>query len=251
MNHCCCPQIVIGCPCSSQPCISPDPGNILTADSNGCLYVPRPPAQPALDPSPCNAAKVTTDGLLVPRVDLAGIAPRGNVSTQRSVDIDVAETPGCPDTWTIGARLTPVSGMTVAQAPFVDIPPSTDGSFSYAAIPALRVTLPEAGIYDLDLNIRYELISHGESSAFMGALLTNATTGADIPGSITMLSHINSAGPEFSHSTVPINVRHQIAGPSEIEVRGYLSWLRPVTTARLGGSDSNGASRFRWTKISD
>jgi hypothetical protein len=58
-----------------------------------------------------------------------------------------------------------------------------------------------------------------------------------VPGSITMLCHVNNLRPEFVHSTVPINVRYEISGPSTITVRGQLFCLLPVRTARLGGTE--------------
>ena len=67
-----------------------------------------------LDPAACNAAQHKTGGLLVPRSEVAGIAPGGAVLATCSVDVDV--TPPAvgarPETWTVGARLTPVSAVT-------------------------------------------------------------------------------------------------------------------------------------------
>ncbi|MFI5675756.1 choice-of-anchor C family protein [Streptomyces cellulosae] len=238
---------------TERACISNDSGNALTRGTDGCLYVPQPPTQPTLDPASCNAAHFTENGLRVPRTIVEGIDPGTSVGTERSVDIDVTETPGCPEIWTVGARLTPVSGITVAHAPFVSITPGPPGVFSYADVPALTVTLPEAGIYDLDVNIRYELNNNdGPASAYMSAMLKDTTAGVDVPDSATMLCHLNNANPQYSHSTVPINVRYQVSGPATITVRGSLFWQQhPVKSAQLGGTDGNGASRFRWTKISD
>jgi hypothetical protein len=64
-----------------------------------------------IDPAPCNALTLTQRGLRVPRTDYTGIAPGGNVGPERSVDIDVQVEEGCPRSVTIGARLTPVSGI--------------------------------------------------------------------------------------------------------------------------------------------
>lgn len=234
-------------------CISTDPGNALTRGADGCLYVPQAPNQPTLDPVSCNAAQITGDGLLVPRTTVAGIAPGTSVGTERSVDIDVTETPGCPVTWTVGARLTPVSGMAIADTSWASITPGPSGKFSSADVPALTVTLPEAGVYDLDVNLRYELNNNdGPASTYLTAKLIDTTAGADVPGSVTMLCHLNNAHPQYAHSTVPINVRYQVSTASTIIVRGFLFWQQhPVNFVRFGGGDANGASRFRWTKVSD
>lgn len=128
-----------GCATARPPCISTDRGNAVTRGSDGCLYAPD---TPALDPSPCNAARNTTGGLLVPRIDLTGLAPGGNSSIERSVDIDVTGTPGCPERWAIGARLTPVSAFLNAERQHADLlaRAGTD-----VPIPESDIVLPEAG----------------------------------------------------------------------------------------------------------
>ncbi|MEU2083125.1 choice-of-anchor C family protein [Streptomyces albus] len=237
---------------AERACISTDPGNALTRGSDGCLYVPRSPDRPALDPASCNAAQFTDAGLRVPRTTVEGIAPGGGVGTERSVDIDVTETAGCPDVWTVGARLTPVSGMKVSSS-WTSITPNASGVFSVADVPGLTVTLPEAGVYDLDVDIRYEVNNNdGPASTYLTVRLRDSTAGADVPGSETMLCHLNNAYPQYAHSTAPVNVRYQVSKPSTLTVRGYLFWQQhPVKSAQLGGTDGNGASRFRWTKVSD
>ncbi|MFF3336400.1 choice-of-anchor C family protein [Streptomyces sp. NPDC002888] len=237
---------------AERACISSDSGNALTRGTDGCLYVPQPPAQPTLDPASCNAAEVTENGLRVPRTTVDGIAPGTSVGTERSVDIDVTETPGCPEIWTVGARLTPVSGIAVSRSSSY-FTPGAENTFSIMDVSELTVTLPEAGIYDLDVNLRYELNNNdGPASTHMSARLTNTTTGVDVPDSETLVCHLNNTNPQYAHSTVPINVRYEVSEPSTITVRGYLTWQTyPLKTAMLGGGDGNGYSRFRWTKISD
>lgn len=128
-----------GCATALPPCISTDRDNAIVRGSDGCLYAPD---TPSLDPSPCNAARNTTGGLLVPRVDLSGLAPGGNVGVERSVDIDVTGASGCPERWEIGARLTPVSAFRNAERQHADLLARTGTD---VPIPESDIVLPEAG----------------------------------------------------------------------------------------------------------
>ncbi|MBO8191593.1 hypothetical protein ITI46_07790 [Streptomyces oryzae] len=87
--------------------------------STDCISVtgtgdPNTPYQPepVIEQDQCNALACTQNGLRVPRTELTGIDRGANIGPTRSVDIDVIDSGGenCPDTWTIGARLTPVYG---------------------------------------------------------------------------------------------------------------------------------------------
>ncbi|MBA8978418.1 hypothetical protein GTW38_33525 [Streptomyces sp. SID7804] len=72
----------------------------------------------------------------------AGIDRGGNIGAARSVDIDVTDTGGenCPDTWTIGARLTPVYGQAAGQNRSLPV----NGEWTPTDCVA---TLPEPGVY--------------------------------------------------------------------------------------------------------
>ncbi|MGW0140501.1 hypothetical protein [Streptomyces calvus] len=72
----------------------------------------------------------------------AGIDRGGNIGAARSVDIDVTDTGGenCPDTWTIGARLTPVYGQAAGQNRSLPVNGEWTPTDCVAA-------LPEPGVY--------------------------------------------------------------------------------------------------------
>ncbi|MFB7114832.1 hypothetical protein [Streptomyces sp. NPDC056291] len=99
---------------------------------------------PAVDPQACNALTLSPAGLLVPRTVPSGIAPGGNVGASRSVDIDVTDTGGkdCPDTWQVGARLTPVNG----EISGAQISPPLTGQWVATGAAAV---LPEPGVYEV------------------------------------------------------------------------------------------------------
>ncbi|MEV7854717.1 hypothetical protein [Streptomyces sp. NPDC088183] len=235
-----------GCSTARPPCISTDLGNAIIRGSDGCLYAPD---TPALDPSPCNAARNTAGGLLVPRVDLMGIAPGGNSSLERSVDIDIAEMPGCPEGWRIGARLTPVSAFLNAERQHADLLAETGTD---VPIPESDIVLPEAGVYHIDSDVRYALGTATGGSGYIIGWLRDETTGTLLT-SFTQIAAINAAGQEQQGGTTHIMTEYTVtSGPRT--VRLHLMFVLTggrITDAEAGGTDSNGATRMRFLKVRD
>ncbi|MGW7295534.1 hypothetical protein ACWGIB_24475 [Streptomyces xiamenensis] len=235
-----------GCAPALPPCLSTDRGNALTRGSDGCLYAPD---TPTLDPSPCNAARNTTGGLLVPRIALTGIAPGGNTSGERSVDIDVTGTPGCPERWQIGARLTPVSAFRNAERQHANL---LTRAGTDVPIPESDIVLPEAGVYHIDSDVRYALGSATGGSGYIIGWLRDETTDTLLT-SFTQIVAINAAGQEQQGGTTHLMTEYTVAsGPRT--VRLHLMFVLTggkITNAEAGGTDSNGATRMRFLKVRD
>jgi hypothetical protein len=144
--------------------------------------------RPAIDPQACNALVRTAAGLLVPRAVLSGLAPGGVVGASRSVDIDVTDTGGvnCPDTWQIGARLSPVSGEAVLGT-VANLLPSP-GAWVNSA---LTVTLPEPGRYYLSWDVRAQICGTTRycTNAWTEAAIFDNATGAAEAGARTVCQH--------------------------------------------------------------
>ncbi|MEW2066647.1 hypothetical protein [Streptomyces sp. NPDC007346] len=203
-----------------------------------------------LDPDPCNAAQTTDGGLLVPRAVLEGVGSGGAAGPERSVDIDVTETPGCPDTWAVGARLAMVSDFVNAEGQHQNLLAQVGQD---VPVPASDIVLPEAGVYHVDADVRYALGTETGGSGYLLGWLQDETTG-QLLTSFTQLAAINSpAGQEhqggtahlmteYAASTGPRTVRLHLMA---VETGGTLS------AAEAGGSDSNGATRVRLLKIRD
>ncbi|MFJ3530217.1 hypothetical protein [Streptomyces sp. NPDC090132] len=235
-----------GCATVRPPCISTDRGNAITRGSDGCLYAPD---TPALDPSPCNAARNTTGGLLVPRIDLTGIAPGGNSGIERSVDIDVTGTPGCPETWEIGARLTPVSAFLNAERQNANLLARTG---SDVPIPESDIVLREAGVYHIDCDVRYALGSATGGSGYIIGWLRDETTDTLLT-SFTQIAAINAERQEQQGGTTHIMTEYTAASAPRT-VRLHLMFVLTggkISNAEAGGTDSNGATRMRLLKVRD
>jgi hypothetical protein len=141
-----------------------------------------------VDPQGCNALTLGPAGLLVPRVVPFGVAPGGAVGTARSVDIDVTDTGGkdCPDTWQIGARLSPVSGEADlgAQTNLLANP----GNW----VPtALTITLPEVGRYAVHWNAQGQICAQASHSSnrWLQVRVINSATGAALSGTRSPCQH--------------------------------------------------------------
>lgn len=104
-----------------------------------------------LDPAACNAAQVGPGGLLVPEVSVVGVV--GDivppVGTERSVDIDVVHTPGCPEVFTVGARLSPAHGNANVGLLNLLATPTGQGQ----PVPFASWTAPEAGRYRMTAHL--------------------------------------------------------------------------------------------------
>jgi hypothetical protein len=201
-----------------------------------------------LDPTGCNALQQTAGGLLVPHAEVAGIAPGGKVSATRSVDVDVqAPAAGaCPETWTVGARLTPVSG----EAFGADADLQAVASGMWVATTA-QVVLPEAGTYSLSADLYSHIAATTPWAVAINARLFNVTAGTLVgtsrriqfgnindPGGGTVMS-LQNAGSLSTFLTV--------SGPTTIRVEGLRQHVgfNDSTQALLAGP------RLGFSKVSD
>lgn len=254
MSCTCCPPIIIsnGGGESAPPlCVSAAPDNALALDGDGCLYAPES-GPPALSADPCNAAEQAADGLLVPRTDLvpAEDSSPAPVGTERSVAVDTTRTEGCPDTWTVGARLAMVSDFLNAEGQHQNLLAQIGQD---VPVPASDIVLPEAGVYHLDADVRYALGTDTGGSGYLLGWLQDETTG-QLLTSFTQLAAINSpAGPEHQGGTVHLMTEYTVTTAPRT-VRLHLMAVETggaLSGAEAGGSDSNGATRMRMLKCRD
>lgn len=232
-------------------CLSETPGQTAVLDGEGCLLVPEP-APLVIDPAACNSAELGDAGLLVPRTDLTavvGAAPAAT-GTSRSVDIDVVETPGCPHSWAIGARLTPPSGFLNTERGHADL---LAQSGTEVPIPETDIVLPEPGVYHIDTDVRYALGTTTGASSYIVGYLNDETAGTLLT-SFTQIAAINSpTGPEHQGGTTHLMTEYVVtSAPRTIRLHMFLAATGGVTSvAEAGGTDSNGATRMRWLRVRD
>lgn len=240
----CCPPIITGGP----------PGPEGPPGPQGPAGPPGPEGPPpALAPDDCNAAELDTEGaLLVPRTEVTGLA--GSVppaaGTARSVDIDVTETPGCPHTWTVGARLSPSSGFKNAEGQHKNLLAAAGTTLP---VPESDIVLPERGTYHLDADIRYALGTDTGGSGYIVANLEDVTTGTLLT-SFTQVAAINADGQEHQGGTTHLMTEYAVTDDTPRTIRLFLLYVPTggtMVAAEAGGSDSNGATRMRFLKVRD
>ncbi|MDX3067815.1 hypothetical protein PV518_37615 [Streptomyces sp. ND04-05B] len=203
--------------------------------------------QPRLDPAACNALQQGAGGLLVPSTEVAGIAPGTAVGTERSVDVDVtAPAAGaCPETWTVGARLTPVSGQASGALSLEPAPANT-----WTPVPGATLLLPEAGIYELVADVQGSIgWGGGVTNAIIDAHLFDVTAGVEVPTSarrVILFTDTSAEGTNGIQANASASALYQVAAPATIRVEG--SW-------RLDAGSSVSkvlwAHNFRYRKVSD
>jgi hypothetical protein len=200
-----------------------------------------------VDPAPCNALTRTAAGLLVPHTALQGIAPGGAVSAERSVDIDVTPPAAgaCPETWQVGARLTPVSGQAAGALSLEAAPANT-----WTPVPGAQLVLPEAGVYELVADVQGSIgWGVGVANAIIDAHLFDVTAGVEVPTSarrVILFTDTAAEGTNGIQANASASALYQVAGPATIRVEG--SW-------RLDSGSSVSkvlwAHNFRFKKVSD
>lgn len=202
---------------------------------------------PRLDPAPCNALTQSAAGLHVPHAELAGIAPGGAASATRSIDVDVMPPAAgtCPETWQVGARLTPVSGQTSGTAGLGGSPYDT-----WVPVPA-SLMLPEAGVYELIADVQGGVIMVGSvSNAIVQTRLLDVTAGAVVPlttRTLVLFAATPAVGVTHTlHGNASASALYQVAGPTTIRVEGLKRLDSGTTTGEVVA-----VTNFRFKKVSD
>lgn len=203
---------------------------------------------PEIDPAACNALTTTPGGLLVPSTALEGVAPGGNVSQERSVDIDITPPAedACPETWQIGARLTPVSGQTSGSVALQSTAFNT-----WVAVTGAEVTLPQAGVYEVIADVQGGVIMVGSVvNAIIQARLFDVTANAVVPltaRTLVLFAATPADGVTHTlHGNASAAALYQVAGPTTIRVEGLKRVDSGTTTGEVVA-----ATNFRFKKVSD
>jgi hypothetical protein len=144
------------------------------------------------------------------------------------------------------------SGIAYLPA-IVNLQPTLSGTWVKTG---LQVTLPGAGTYALDVNVRSVLAATPPSNPYMVARLWNLTSGTAVPRSERILNQVYDltpagAGPIGQNVTTPISELITVAGPTTIQLQA-----RRINAPGASGStraeiysDGNGRTSFRYSRI--
>ncbi len=111
----------------------------------------------------------------------------------------------------------------------------------------MSVTLPAAGTYLVQANVRGAVTPTSVGNNFITALLYNTTDGAAVANSQRLVVYIYNTN--YAHATVPITAVVTVAAAKTIAL--YAFWTCPASCSPNIGSDSNGATNLTYVKLSN
>ncbi|MET8629648.1 hypothetical protein ABZW30_38975 [Kitasatospora sp. NPDC004669] len=131
----------------------------------------------------------------------------------------------------------------------VDLPPGT-----WTDTP-LEVTLPRAGTYELDADVRGRLQGTAPLNVFMSARLWNVTSGAEVPESERLVYQIIDEKPhpgtavDGGNATAPISELIRVSGPTTIRLQAQE--INAVGAAAIAQvySDGVGFTALRYDRV--
>jgi hypothetical protein len=134
----------------------------------------------------------------------------------------------------------------------VDLQPTASGTWVGTG---LQVTLPKAGTYALDLDVRARLQGVPPVNTYMVARLRNVTSGTVVPNSERILSQLidttaTGAGTIAKNTTSPISERITVTGPTTIQLQAQRTNASGASTIAAIWSDDAGRTSFRFDRIS-
>jgi hypothetical protein len=133
----------------------------------------------------------------------------------------------------------------------VDLQPTASGTWVNTG---LQVTLPRAGTYTLDLDVRARLQGVPPLNTYMVARLWNVTSGTALPNSERILSQLIDATPAGAgiiakNTTSPISEHITVTGPTTIRLQAQRTNTSGASTIAAIWSDGNGRTSFRFDRI--
>lgn len=150
-----------------------------------------------------------------------------------------------------GHQLVRPSGIAYLPAN-VDLQPTASGTWVDTG---LQVTLPKAGTYALDLDVRARLQGVPPVNTYMVARLRNVTAGTVVPNSERILSQLidttaTGAGTIAKNTTSPISEHIIVTGPTTIQLQAQRVNAGGASTIAAIWNDNAGRTSFRFDRIS-
>lgn len=127
------------------------------------------------------------------------------------------------------------------------------GAGVFVPLPGVQVTLPAAGRYLLQADVRAAVGGEPPLNAHVVARLFNVTTGAELPGSRRMVvqANVQESGPDFAEqTTAPITDLVVVTAATTIRVEAALLVTSGVVTvSNANSSATNGRSILTYERV--
>ncbi|MER6632318.1 hypothetical protein ABT301_29560 [Streptomyces sp. NPDC000987] len=148
-----------------------------------------------------------------------------------------------------------ISGRGYAELPApVDLAATASGTWVNTG---LQVTLPVAGTYDLDANVRAALTAADGTNAWIGARLFDVTAGAAVPDSEVLVQQldlaVSTATPVITQGVnqhAPILVPYTVPGSRLVRLQVVKTYSGPAPSVARVQSDGNGRTTLRYSRVS-
>lgn len=147
-----------------------------------------------------------------------------------------------------------IRGHGYAELPaLVDLTDTASGAWANTG---LQVTLPVAGTYHLDANVRSVLTTADGTNAWIGARLFDVTAGAVVPDSELLVQQldlsVSTATPVITQGVNqhgPILVPYTVPGPRLVRLQAVKNYSGPAPSVARVQSDGNGRTTLRWERV--
>lgn len=132
----------------------------------------------------------------------------------------------------------------------LNLQPTASGAWTGSS---LQVTLPSAGVYALDLDVRGRLSGVPPVNAYIVARLFDVTAGTVLPNSerlVTQIIDYNRGAASYGvNTTAPISERVRVSRPTTIRLEATRVNAAGATNAADILSDSVGRTSFRFERL--
>lgn len=147
-----------------------------------------------------------------------------------------------------------IQGHGYAELPaLVDLQPTATGTWVNTG---LQLTLPVAGTYHLDANVRSVLVAADGVNVWIGARLFDVTAGAVVPDSEVLVQQIDTgvstATPVVTQSTnqhAAILVPYTVLGSRLVRLQVVKHFSGGNSTVARVQSDGNGRTTLRYERV--
>ncbi|MGW4731836.1 hypothetical protein ACWEQC_22180 [Streptomyces shenzhenensis] len=147
-----------------------------------------------------------------------------------------------------------ISERGYAELPaLVDLQATATGTWTNTG---LQLTLPVAGTYHLDANVRAVLVAADGTNAWIGARLYDVTAGVVVPDSEVLIQQIDTivstATPVVTQGVnqhAPILIPYAVPGSRLVRLQVVRRYSGPAPTTARVQSDTTGRTTLRYERV--
>lgn len=151
------------------------------------------------------------------------------------------------------------SSIRISERGFAELPAMVDLAATGTGVwvnTGLQLTLPVAGTYHLDANVRCVLTASDGTNVWIGARLFDVTAGVVVPGSEVLVEQIETTvSPattvvtQGNNQQAPILIPYAVPGSRLVRLQVVKNLSGPAPSAARVHSDGNGRTTLRYERV--